>query len=193
MIDDGWSLTPKTKLGLETLIVTGFVLAGRGGNERFTGLVWLDLPLILFWLVTTTNAFNLIDGLDGLAAGIGIIDALAIAAAAALGGQMQTAVLAAVLAGALAGFLLYNFRPAQIFMGDAGAAASWIPAGSAGDPRYNARSIGSIALRFPGTGHAGTAAGYGGGKHHQTRHRSADLVARRGPLASSLAVAWSLT
>ena len=125
VIDDGWSLTPKTKLFWQTLIALVFILAGRGGNgggnERFTGWWWLDIPLILFWLVTTTNAFNLIDGLDGLAAGIGIIDSLAIAVAAALTGQTQIAIMAAILAGSLFGFLRYNLSPAEIFMGDAGA------------------------------------------------------------------------
>jgi len=122
LVDDRWPLSAKTKLVMQVIIAASFILAGHGaGHERLTGWLWLDEPLILLWLVTTTNAFNLIDGLDGLAAGIGAIDAVAIAVAAFLAGQTDTAIMGVVLAGALAGFLLYNFYPARIFMGDAGA------------------------------------------------------------------------
>ncbi len=122
VVDDRRPLSAKTKLVAQVVIASFFIFAGSGGgHERFTGLVWLDEPLIILWLVTTTNAFNLIDGLDGLAGGIGAIDAVAIAVAAFLAAETQTAVAGAVLAGALAGFLVYNFFPAKIFLGDAGA------------------------------------------------------------------------
>lgn len=80
----------------------------------------LSLPVTLLWIVGVTNAFNLIDGLDGLAAGIGVLSSLTLAAIALLNQQVELALLCSVLAGALAGFLRYNFHPASIFMGDAG-------------------------------------------------------------------------
>jgi UDP-GlcNAc:undecaprenyl-phosphate GlcNAc-1-phosphate transferase len=77
------------------------------------------MPVTIIWLVGCTNAINLIDGLDGLAAGVGIF-----AAAAALGtGNAALALLSAPLVGALLGFLPYNFSPASIFMGDCGSNA----------------------------------------------------------------------
>jgi len=78
------------------------------------------VPITVLWIVGVTNAFNLIDGLDGLAAGIGVISSLTMAAIALLGQQVELALLCSVLGGALAGFLRYNFHPASIFMGDAG-------------------------------------------------------------------------
>lgn len=81
------------------------------------------LPLTVFWLVGVANAVNLIDGMDGLAAGVAAISSLTIWAVA-LGGsinQPYAALIAAVLAGALLGFLRWNFNPARIFLGDSGA------------------------------------------------------------------------
>lgn len=79
------------------------------------------VPLTVFWLVGFTNVVNLIDGLDGLAAGISSIGALTLLVVALRQGQVAAMVLTAALAGAALGFLRYNFNPAQIFMGDAGA------------------------------------------------------------------------
>jgi len=81
---------------------------------------WLSLPLTLAWLVVCTNAFNLIDGVDGLAAGIGLFATLTTLFAALLHGNWALAVATAPLAGALLGFLRYNFNPASIFLGDSG-------------------------------------------------------------------------
>ena len=77
--------------------------------------------MVLFWLLATINAFNLIDGLDGLAGGIGITATLAIAGIAVSRHDYSTATQALVLGGAIGGFLLFNFHPASIFMGDGGA------------------------------------------------------------------------
>ncbi len=81
-------------------------------------LVWLSTTL---WVFAITNMINFIDGVDGLAAGIAILSALTLFVAALIKGQEGTAVLAAVLAGSCIAFLAYNFYPARIFMGDAGA------------------------------------------------------------------------
>lgn len=81
----------------------------------------LAVPATILWLVGVTNAFNLIDGADGVAAGVGAIVAGTMALVGAYSGQEQSAVLAAALCGALLGFLRFNFHPARIFMGDSGA------------------------------------------------------------------------
>lgn len=80
----------------------------------------LALPLTLLWIVGVTNAFNLIDGLDGLATGIGLVALTTTLAVALMLGNLEVALGCAALGGALAGFLRYNFRPARIFLGDGG-------------------------------------------------------------------------
>ncbi len=93
----------------------------HGGEPIVLG-IW-SLPLTVFWLVGISNAVNLIDGMDGLAAGVSAISALTIWAVA-LGENIARpypALFAAVLAGALMGFLRWNFNPARIFLGDSGA------------------------------------------------------------------------
>ncbi len=77
-------------------------------------------PLTLIWIVGVTNAINLVDGLDGLAAGISVISAVTLLIAAMSTGQELAAFLAAILAFSTMGFLPYNFNPAKIFMGDTG-------------------------------------------------------------------------
>ena len=81
----------------------------------------LSLPLTVFWFLLVINAINLIDGLDGLAAGICLFVSLSMLFICLVNGQYNTPALAfAALAGALIGFLRYNFHPASIFMGDSG-------------------------------------------------------------------------
>lgn len=89
------------------------------GNILYLG--WLSIPLTFFWIVGITNTLNLIDGLDGLAAGVSFISSLSFIVVAALYGHFGTATLASLIAGATLGFLPYNFNPAKIFMGDTGA------------------------------------------------------------------------
>lgn len=80
----------------------------------------LGLPLTFLWILGITNAFNLIDGLDGLASGLGLISAATCAAILYVSGGSSNIVLLVILCGALAGFLPYNFNPASIFLGDSG-------------------------------------------------------------------------
>ncbi len=83
-------------------------------------LGWLSLPVTLLWVVGITNAINLIDGLDGLAAGCALITTTAVAVIALLGGRVAVTGLSVALAGSLFGFLRFNFNPARIFLGDSG-------------------------------------------------------------------------
>ncbi|MHB1394372.1 MAG: MraY family glycosyltransferase [Clostridia bacterium] len=90
------------------------------GGEYIQFGIW-SYPLTLVWIVGVTNAINLVDGLDGLAAGISTISAATLFVAALSTGQPFAAFLAAILAASTLGFLPYNFNPAKIFMGDTGA------------------------------------------------------------------------
>jgi UDP-GlcNAc:undecaprenyl-phosphate GlcNAc-1-phosphate transferase len=81
--------------------------------------VW-SLPLTILWIVGITNAFNLIDGLDGLAAGTALITMTVVAIIALQGGRIAVSAISVALVGSLVGFLRYNFNPAQIFLGDSG-------------------------------------------------------------------------
>jgi UDP-GlcNAc:undecaprenyl-phosphate GlcNAc-1-phosphate transferase len=89
-----------------------------GGDTWQLGvLAW---PVTLAWIVGLTNAFNLIDGLDGLAAGIAVIAGATCAAILVSRGHAAEAMLLATMVGAALGFLVYNFAPASIFLGDGG-------------------------------------------------------------------------
>jgi UDP-GlcNAc:undecaprenyl-phosphate/decaprenyl-phosphate GlcNAc-1-phosphate transferase len=79
-----------------------------------------SIPVTLLWIVGLTNAFNLIDGLDGLASGVALISSLTLMGIALLGQNAELALVCSALAGCLLGFLPYNFHPASIFLGDSG-------------------------------------------------------------------------
>lgn len=83
----------------------------------------LAIPLSVLWIVGVTNAFNLVDGLDGLSAGLALISAASLGAVFLVAGERVTASCVFVLAGALLGFLPFNAYPAKIFLGDTGAAS----------------------------------------------------------------------
>lgn len=125
--DDLRGVSPLAKLAVQTgaavfLFYSGFRVEGvsnpLGGTIQLGALA---LPLTVLWLVGMSNAFNLIDGLDGLAAGLALVSTGGLLTAAALSGRHETALVAAALAGALLGFLPYNFNPARVFLGDCGA------------------------------------------------------------------------
>ena len=81
---------------------------------------WIGAPLTLLWLVGCANAFNLIDGVDGLSAGLGLFATITMLLAALLQDNVALAIATMPLAGALLGFLRYNFNPATVFLGDCG-------------------------------------------------------------------------
>ncbi|MFP4534223.1 MAG: MraY family glycosyltransferase [Spirochaetaceae bacterium] len=89
-------------------------------SETSIPLGWLAYPITVLWIVSISNAVNLIDGADGLAGGVSAIVALFIGVIASHSGNATLALLAFALVGATVGFLVYNFPPAKIFMGDSG-------------------------------------------------------------------------
>ena len=82
--------------------------------------VWIDLPATVFWFVAFINAFNLIDGMDGLATGLAAIAAFGLAGVFLIGSEPGDCLVMLALLGACLGFLRFNFNPAQIFLGDTG-------------------------------------------------------------------------
>jgi len=125
--DDIKNLKPGQKFLVQFLAATLIYLSGikiSAITNPFTGslidLGYLSFPLTIIWLTGITNAFNLIDGLDGLATGTGIIAGLTIFAISLFNNDITSAVLGIILAGSLFGFLGYNFNPAKIFLGDSG-------------------------------------------------------------------------
>ena len=127
IVDDMKDIPAKVKLCgqiLAACIVVGFgVRVDFMPDIFFGGMFQLSIfsaPFTVIWIVAITNAVNLIDGLDGLAAGISTIAAITMAIVGYASGQYLMASMAMILIGATLGFLKYNFHPASIFMGDTG-------------------------------------------------------------------------
>ncbi|MGC4094723.1 MAG: hypothetical protein QM756_43760 [Polyangiaceae bacterium] len=118
LVDDIYQLAPQNKLLPQLL--AGLVLAYFDIQLRWTGIVPVDSALTVFWVVGITNAVNLLDNMDGLASGIVAIACVVLSVFFVHHGQLAPALAAAVVAGACAGFLVFNFNPASIFMGDCG-------------------------------------------------------------------------
>ncbi len=118
LLDDILNIKPYQKL-VGQLIGAIFVV-GFGLKVPLTGSELIDIWITVFWLVGITNAINLLDNMDGLAAGIAAIGAFSLAAGFYANGQTPELLFASVFIGALVGFLLFNFNPASIFMGDCG-------------------------------------------------------------------------
>ena len=120
LIDDFGVLTPWTKLVGQLLAV--FVLIKSGIRIEIAAFPeWLDLALTVLWMVGLINAFNLLDIMDGLSAGVGAVSASGLLVVALLQGDQGVAFMLAALIGSLLGFLRYNWHPARIYMGDTGA------------------------------------------------------------------------
>ncbi len=118
LFDDLRRLPPYSKLIAQLLI--GSLLVTGGIRIELIQWTWLSIPLSILWFVLIMNAFNLLDNMDGLAAGIGAIAAGFCAVHAGLVGQWMIAMVSAALSATCIGFLRYNFPPARIFMGDSG-------------------------------------------------------------------------
>ena len=127
-LDDLARLAPKTKL-IGEFLIAGLVV--WGANLSFTSVQFLGLGALTFpewfgfglscvWIVGMANAINLIDGLDGLASGITLFGLLAVSVVGYLAGISSVTWMSTLLIGCLLGFLVYNSRPASIFLGDCG-------------------------------------------------------------------------
>lgn len=116
--DDIRRLPPYTKLVLQ--LVVGCVIVMSGVRIEIVPWLWLAVPLSLLWFTLVINAFNLLDNMDGLAAGIGAIAAGLCVVQSYLSHQDGMMIQSAIVAGICVGFLRYNFPPAKIFMGDSG-------------------------------------------------------------------------
>lgn len=129
VLDDIYDLSAKTKLALQILAASIVVIFGIRieiftnffGSTDYIALGLLSIPATIFWIVGITNTVNLIDGLDGLAAGTAFIASVVLAYISLINNRYETAVLLIVLAGSTLGFLPYNYNPARVFMGDSGA------------------------------------------------------------------------
>ena len=130
IIDDLKELRPRTKFIFQ--IVAGLILIFGDVKVDFITnpftksssllyLNWLSIPITLFWIVGITNTLNIIDGLDGLSAGVAMISSITLMIVAGKFGYTYVIILSATVAGACLGFLPFNFNPAKIFMGDTGA------------------------------------------------------------------------
>lgn len=128
--DDLRGLGFKTKLAVEVVVAYALLLSNPSylldltavpfiGSDSYTHALFA-IPVTLAWIVGVMNAINLIDGIDGLAAGVAVIAFTSLAVAFGVGNDVVLLVIAAVMVGSLLGFLKHNFNPASIFMGDSG-------------------------------------------------------------------------
>jgi UDP-GlcNAc:undecaprenyl-phosphate GlcNAc-1-phosphate transferase len=127
VLDDKFQISPKQKLIGQ--LIAALVVVFYGGKINILNLPFVDgyvvlgylgIPITILWIIGVTNAINLIDGLDGLAAGVSTIAALSLSATGFLIGNYTVAFISLILVGATLGFLYFNFHPASIFMGDSG-------------------------------------------------------------------------
>ena len=118
--DDKKHLGPFLKLAVQFAVALAAAALGGIRVELFIENTIITTGLSAVWIVLIINAFNFLDNMDGLSAGVAVIAGCILFTAAALSGQVFVGALAVVLVGTLLGFLVFNFPPAKIFMGDAG-------------------------------------------------------------------------
>jgi UDP-GlcNAc:undecaprenyl-phosphate GlcNAc-1-phosphate transferase len=118
LVDDLVHTKPYQKL-IGQVMGAAFVIY-YGLSTTWTRSALLNMVITIFWLIGITNAINLLDNMDGLAGGIAAIASIFLALSFVANGQLMEALMLAVFAAALLGFLVYNFNPASIFMGDCG-------------------------------------------------------------------------
>ncbi|MFN0087830.1 MAG: hypothetical protein ACKVX9_20730 [Blastocatellia bacterium] len=119
LVDDLVQLKPHIKLAMQLAAASITVFGGL--DLHWTSYDLLNNSITIIWLVGITNAVNLLDNMDGLAGGISLIASIFLTITFLLNGQVAEASVTLILTGAIAGFLLFNFNPATIFMGDCGA------------------------------------------------------------------------
>lgn len=145
LVDDLVGIRPYQKL-IGQLIGAG-ILVLSGLKLPLTGFEIVDIWLTVFWVIGITNAINLLDNMDGLAAGISAIAAFSLALNFASNGLTNELLLASAFIGALVGFLIFNFNPASIFMGDCGSMfIGFLLSGSVLLNQVGGRSRGIVAI-----------------------------------------------
>ncbi len=187
-LDDIKPLRPRSKFLMQVLIVALAVFLRPHFTLTLAPWPFVGSLLIVFFLLATVNAFNLIDGLDGLSAGVGITASLAISGIALTHDNMPLALDGLAIAGSLAGFLAYNFHPASIFMGDCGALPMGFLLGAAALQAGQVTAVDSdfrpAALRHSGADHAGSLTGHRNRQHQPDGNRKTDIAAWARPFAS---------
>jgi len=122
LFDDVHGLSPRVRLAVEAAIAAGlFILSPELRVTAFTPLTVTSFLYTVLWITAITNAFNLLDNMDGLSGGVACVAGLVFLIVAVQTGQLFVAAMLLALIGAILGFLVFNFPPASIFMGDAGA------------------------------------------------------------------------
>ena len=119
LVDDFGVLLPYQKLAGQLLATFVLIKAGIYIKVEYFPL-WVSIPLTVFWMIGIINAINIIDIMDGLSAGVSLCACFVLMVVALVNGNATIAVLTVALAGALLGFLVYNFPPAKVYLGDAG-------------------------------------------------------------------------
>lgn len=117
-IDDRLQLRPIVKLAGQ--LAAALLLIASGAVLYLTPWTWMNVIITVFWLVAITNAFNLIDNMDGLCGGVATVIALSGAGLAIIQGDPGRALMLGIVGGACLGFLVFNHNPARIFLGDCG-------------------------------------------------------------------------
>lgn len=153
LVDDSVGLDGRKKLAGQfaaagILVASGLLIRSVHVVGWDIELGLLAVPFTLLWLLGTTNALNLIDGMDGLAASVGIVLSLCVSCVCLLTGHMTDAVLAMAVAGSLAGFLCHNFPPAGIFLGDTGSMLIGLVVGALA-VRSSLKGSATLALAIP--------------------------------------------
>lgn len=119
LIDDWRPLSVKSKLLLQVIACSVLVSFGVRTNIAYIGEA-ANIALSFFWIIGITNAFNLLDVLDGLAGGLAVIAALSLLCIAVISGNIIAAFLSVALCGPLCAFLIYNLPPARLYLGNSG-------------------------------------------------------------------------
>ena len=205
LVDDIGSVGPFMKLAVETCAAAALWFAGvRAGLFDVPAL---DFALTLLWVLAAVNALNLLDNMDGIAAGVAAIAALTIGLISYQAGHYVVTTFAIALAGASLGFLIHNFPPARIFMGDTGSlfigfllAALTLKAGLLGGRQPVPLAVPILALGVPAFDTAlvivarvaGRRPVYVGGTDHSS-HRLAHLGLRPAAVAGILYTAQALS
>ena len=153
LLDDRYALRGRQKLLGQILAAcilcySGLVIHRLEFFGVRTELGLLAYPFTIFWILGAINAFNLLDGIDGLASTVGIVLSLGICILAYLSGHITEAFVALAMAGTIAGFLVYNRPPASIFLGDAGSMLIGLVLGSLAI-RASLKQYSTVALIVP--------------------------------------------